>query len=218
MPKVSGKWTGLQEIINDFKRLGTLDAAQIKQDLMQLIGDTCVKLLQQYSPKDTGDYSRGWKIISISADQVQVGNDNDELVDILEGGTDPRTIEPRVGRQNGVLVFEMNGQTVFSRYVNHPGTPAQPHIQTVQNIMDELMIEFIQAIMAKHSPLFSNGSIPSIPKKSNIQNIGGLAKFNRNVGKGRIHITRPRTGRRIFKRRLGLRRRTGQSIRNIQIG
>jgi hypothetical protein len=38
----------------------------------------------------------------------------------VTGGTRPHRITPR--RQGGVLRFTVNGQVVYARYVNHPGT------------------------------------------------------------------------------------------------
>lgn len=41
--------------------------------------------------------------------------------------TKPHRIEPR--RPGGVLRFTVNGQVVYARFVNHPGTKAQPFLQ-----------------------------------------------------------------------------------------
>jgi hypothetical protein len=41
--------------------------------------------------------------------------------------TRPHRIEPR--RPGGVLRFTVNGQVVYARFVNHPGTKAQPFLQ-----------------------------------------------------------------------------------------
>lgn len=211
-----GYWTGLNEIKEDFTKLASTDVENIKRELITLIGTTCLKLLQEASPKATGEYSRGWKIINQTATAIEIGNDNDGLVDILEKGTGPRRIYPKVGPQNGVLVFDIGGKTVFSRYVNHPGTSPQPHIEKVREVMDSLILDFVQAIMSKYSKFFN---ISAMPKTSNIQKIGGLSGFNANMGRGRIHMIRPRTGFKVFKRRIGLRRRTGHSIRSdIKIG
>lgn len=42
-------------------------------------------------------------------------------------GTRPHRIFPR--RPGGVLRFTVNGQVVYARYVNHPGSKAQPFLQ-----------------------------------------------------------------------------------------
>lgn len=43
---------------------------------------------------------------------------------LLENGTEPHTIVPKNSK---VLVFDINGKTVFTTKVNHPGTKPQPH-------------------------------------------------------------------------------------------
>ena len=44
----------------------------------------------------------------------------------MERGTPPHRIEPRSA--DGVLVFQVNGRTVFAKSVAHPGTQAMPFI------------------------------------------------------------------------------------------
>jgi hypothetical protein len=44
----------------------------------------------------------------------------------VDQGTRPHEIKPK--RPGGVLVFKMNGQTVFAKKVHHPGTKAQPFV------------------------------------------------------------------------------------------
>lgn len=51
---------------------------------------------------------------------------------IVSGGQRPHTITPRT--QGGVLVFEVDGRTVFTKRVNHPG--AQPRTWWTDAIRD----------------------------------------------------------------------------------
>lgn len=43
---------------------------------------------------------------------------------LLENGTEPHTIVPK---NASVLAFDINGETIFSKNVHHPGTNPQPH-------------------------------------------------------------------------------------------
>ena len=43
---------------------------------------------------------------------------------LLENGTQPHTILPK---NSSVLVFEKDGETIFTRKVNHPGFSPMPH-------------------------------------------------------------------------------------------
>jgi hypothetical protein len=45
----------------------------------------------------------------------------------VHDGTGPHVIRPR--RPGGVLRFEKGGEVVFTTYVNHPGTRAQPWLR-----------------------------------------------------------------------------------------
>lgn len=213
-----GTWHGLKEIRQDFTNLSKTGAQNIKTNLMRMIAESCIEIATQYSPVDSGEYANGWYVITLTDTLVEIGNKQDELVDILERGTPPHRINARPG---GRLVFEMDGQTIFTSYSNHPGTAPQPHIDKILKIMNELIIDFIQGVMAQSSPLFqTTGTVPKMRNTSNIAGIGGLGGANKNIGRGRIHITRVRTGRRILKRRIGLRRRMGHLISgaNIKIG
>lgn len=48
----------------------------------------------------------------------------------VEKGTAPHLIQPR--RTDGVLCFEVGGETIFAKYVNHPGTRPQLFIKTAR--------------------------------------------------------------------------------------
>lgn len=45
----------------------------------------------------------------------------------IHEGTRPHVIRPR--KPGGVLRFEMHGEVVFARHVNHPGTRANPFLR-----------------------------------------------------------------------------------------
>jgi bacteriophage HK97-gp10 putative tail-component len=48
----------------------------------------------------------------------------------VENGSPPREITPRGG---GALRFEMNGQTVFAKRVQHPGSEERPFMQQARD-------------------------------------------------------------------------------------
>ena len=49
------------------------------------------------------------------------------LAHLVEFGTAPHRIEPR--RKGKVLAFEVNGETVFTTHVDHPGARQQPFLR-----------------------------------------------------------------------------------------
>lgn len=201
-------------IVREWKQLSMSDSHRIKAELISLIGKTCIEFLRIMTPKHSGDTAEKWFVISQSDTHVEIGNAEDALVDILDKGTSGHLIKGR-------LKFEINGDTVFASQVWHPGTQPQPFIQDVLTRMDDLIFDFVSAVLARNSPLFDTKDQKiRINKTSNLAGIGGLGGPNRNQGRGRITISPIRTGRKVFKRRIGLRRRTGHAPneREIKIG
>lgn len=209
-----GKWDAeFHKIKREWGKLAQTDATNIKKDLLQLIAHTAIQLLRNETPKDSGDTASQWQIITLSETVVEIGHPDPELVDIIDKGSGGHII-----RGNPVLKFDIGGDDVFAKQIFHPGTKPQPFIHRVQDIMNDLMLDFVETVLANHSPLFKTGrNKVRINRDSNIANVQGLAGFNRNIGRGRITMTRVRTGRRVFKRRIGRRRRTGQFIGGTKV-
>lgn len=64
---------------------------------------------------------------------------------LLENGTDPHTIVPKNAK---ALMFQVNGETVFTKKVNHPGTKPQPHfIPALQKNKLKYKKEIIKSIL-----------------------------------------------------------------------
>jgi HK97 gp10 family phage protein len=79
-------------------------------------------------PVDTGRLRNSLQI-RVDTDRVTIGP-NENIADYggyVEFGTKPHVIRPKT--PGGVLVFKMNGTTVFAKKVNHPGTKAQPFVR-----------------------------------------------------------------------------------------
>ena len=67
--------------------------------------------------------------IEVDPDRVTIGP-NQNIADYggyVEFGTKPHVIRPK--KPGGVLVFKMNGMTVYAKKVHHPGTKAQPFVR-----------------------------------------------------------------------------------------
>lgn len=78
-------------------------------------------------PVKTGKL-RGSLRIKVSTDTVIIGpNENiAPYAGYVEFGTRPHEIRPK--NPNGYLVFKMNGKTIYTRKVHHPGTKPQPYV------------------------------------------------------------------------------------------
>jgi HK97 gp10 family phage protein len=67
--------------------------------------------------------------IKVESDRVTIGPNERQAPygGYVEFGTKPHVIRPK--NPSGVLVFKINGQKVFAKKVNHPGTQAQPYVR-----------------------------------------------------------------------------------------
>ena len=96
--------------------------------------------LKDTAPFVTGEMRRttGVEISSITDRRITATAMIDvEYAEYVTQGTRPHVILPR--KPGGVLVFESNGQTVFTRRVNHPGTKANDFYDVVVNSWDRYL-------------------------------------------------------------------------------
>jgi HK97 gp10 family phage protein len=79
-------------------------------------------------PVDTGKL-RGSLGIRVHTDSVVIGPNESiaPYAGYVEFGTRPHEIRPK--NPKGYLVFKMNGKTVYTRLVHHPGTQPQPYVR-----------------------------------------------------------------------------------------
>lgn len=116
-----------KETINNIVKTQQEIAMDIRDDVRKL------------APKDTGRYADSIKVgetivsrnkitTEIYTDATVISSNGTEynLGYLLETGTSPHLIEPV---NSNVLHFLINGQDVYAKRVNHPGTVAQPHFE-----------------------------------------------------------------------------------------
>ncbi len=124
---------GLYILANDLVRLDTADY----RPFLSRVGAAVAKNIDARTPYKTGELVRNNAFEVISNDAIAFTNDL-FYAPYVHNGTKPHVIRPK--NAGGVLVFEVNGQTIYTKLVNHPGTNAQPFI--TQGIDDSiLMIE-----------------------------------------------------------------------------
>lgn len=123
----------LHAVAVDLSRLASADY----QPLLKQIGAAVLKNIDSRTPYKTGQLVRGNSFEVMGNDAVAFSNDI-YYAPYVHNGTPPHVIRPK--NAGGVLVFEVNGQTIFTTLVNHPGTKPQPFI--TQGIDDSIpMIE-----------------------------------------------------------------------------
>lgn len=90
--------------------------------------------LKRTAPVDTGNLQRktGVEVETVTPQRITAEARIDtDYAAFVTMGTSPHVIRPR--QPNGVLVFNVGSQTVFTRRVNHPGTQANPFYDDVVN-------------------------------------------------------------------------------------
>lgn len=208
-------WTGLADIVDDFRNLAK-SGGSVNSEFIDLVEDATLTLIKAESPVgETGEYRNSWDTISKAQSSLAIGTSLPELADMLEEGTDSHVIKAKGKLFGGadLLMFpNADGEIIYRKKVNHPGTKAQPHMSRVSTVLDSLILDFFQQILARHSPGIFRGAMPRVKHESNISGIVGLGKFTSLRGRGTITLHRVRTGRKKLQRRIGLRRRTGAGI------
>ena len=80
---------------------------------------------------------------SMVVGRVTAGGGTAPYVDLLETGTAPHVITPK---NASALAFNWNGQDVFFKRVNHPGTQAYHIVENTFEAMEDEIIASLQAI------------------------------------------------------------------------
>lgn len=204
MPR--SQWVGLDRIRNEFNQF-QFAGSKTQSKFLDLIGKQAVFLLQQNTPKDSGELANSWRIMNKSTNMIEVGTDQVDLVEALVQGSPPHIIEPK---DKSVLRFEKDGQEIFAARVFHPGIPRNPFLDGVASVLSRIIIDTLERAISQQHPYFAS-----------LRGIGGKGRRFQQVGRtsagltggitfaGRATLVRAGTGRRQLKRRLQLRRRRG---------
>jgi hypothetical protein len=104
------------------------------------LGDKYLEVIKDRTPVKTGETKKSWTLHIHQNDLKGVRwtispDGREKIVECLEFGTVPHIIYPKAARAemgiygnrsspSGVLVFEMDGETIFVKHVHHPGTKA----------------------------------------------------------------------------------------------
>lgn len=138
----------LANLIDDFDRIGSMEAEDIVQPAIEAAIEDIATLARRYAPRDTGELAN-----SIEA---RIGPKTGTVVAtaphaaFVEFGTwSHNLLEPKSGTYEIVPVraralrFEVDGDVVFAQKVNHPGVEAQPFLNPAA---DEIVPEFVEML------------------------------------------------------------------------
>lgn len=99
------------------------------------LGEEALKIIKERTPKKTGVTAESWALTvkkhfyGVSWKIASVGRE--DIVRHLEYGTKPHIIQAAEG---SVLAFEVDGKTVFTTVVHHPGTKPLGFVRGVQEL------------------------------------------------------------------------------------
>lgn len=87
---------------------------------------------------ESGDLGRSWRLVEINELTYQLVSDAPHAPFVSEG-TRSHVIEAR----GSVLAFEIAGQEVFARRVEHPGTEPNPYVENAFAAMEGRRDQFV---------------------------------------------------------------------------
>jgi hypothetical protein len=119
----------LKKLADDTKKIAAVTVAETK--------DYALKRGEQLTPRISGLMSQSWYATKRSDLEYEISNRAPYFLYFIMG-TAPHQIRPRFA---SVLRFEVGGQTIFTKLVNHPGT--KPH-DLLSKLADEVKAEIPQ--------------------------------------------------------------------------
>ena len=112
------------------------------------LGDTAYSQIKEDTPKKTGKLAREWELNKTEKGKAiesgllwKVTNPNQDVLHFLEYGTKPHIIVPK--NEGGVLVFNIDQQTIFSKIVRHPGTKPLAFVTRLQMAVNKLGLKIL---------------------------------------------------------------------------
>jgi len=146
------------DLINLIDDLKIASGEDIEREAGQIIAQTAQRVAsvsRAKAPKKTGKLANSIHVRYLSPLSVEVGPNVDYGV-FQEFGTGTRgefptamyQIKPK--KPGGVLVFQVDGKTVFARVVNHPGIPPHPYMRPAfEEVLGDTATKLIESGLAQ---------------------------------------------------------------------
>lgn len=153
---MSFKWTN--KILHETLSRTAAEERVFVQDTLDELGNRLVELIQQFAPKDTGEYAGSWRVSEVTENKVVVSSpDNLKFVIFEFTGARPHKIkgEP-LAWEGGKFGPGMH----FAFSVWHPGINKQPHVRPAMNqLIQTEANQIITRNAKKHLSIFSRSAI-----------------------------------------------------------
>ena len=165
------------------------------KDLQQMYLEAIVPA----SPRDTGDYAKGWHLGPIRGNRAAIYNKYGELFAWLEfTGTRRHKIRAKgkaAGGADHLKIEIRNGVFIFPVEVDHPGTEPEPHARpTMRTLMQNAFIIVASNMDKFGSQLFTRKNIP--PREQALREVKSKVKRS-SIKKQKVNKSgRKRIGRR----------------------
>jgi HK97 gp10 family phage protein len=119
-------YVDLSKLADDLNQAAQQSGSSINEVLQQ-IGNEIAAEAQDVVPVRTGNLKNSIAVVA-GQNQVYVGPDVSQApyAAFVEYGTEPHEITPKKAR---VLAFRVQGQLVYAKKVQHPGTRPQPYMR-----------------------------------------------------------------------------------------
>lgn len=112
--------------------------------------DVLLEDIRKNAPKDSGRYAKSWKKGRKTENTIELVTPQGRLFIILEfEGRRPGRID-RIRAE--ALHFEVSGEEIFARHVDHPGFPPIPHVRPALNRLKPRIIDIFFANLTEAYP------------------------------------------------------------------
>ena len=95
-------------------------------EILDESADVLLAEIRKTAPKKTGKYAKSWKKDNSTENSIQITTPMGNLYIILEF---QGRRSGRISARRNVLHFQVDGQDVFAKFVDHPGFPPIPHVR-----------------------------------------------------------------------------------------
>lgn len=111
------------------------------EQILTVAADGIAERMRREAPVKTGALRDSIKVTTEPGKRI-IGPDV-PYADFVVLGTAPHRIEAKPG---SVLAFAVGGETVFAKYVNHPGTKPNPFVRrALESYIDDVAKQFAEA-------------------------------------------------------------------------
>lgn len=149
----------LSDLTSDLDDIGNLPPEWIVEDVLDMALGNIETLAKRYAPRDTGELARSIEVQQGPTTGTVVAT-ADHAVFVEFGTWSHHLYRPKAGtyeirpRHAQALRFEIDGEVIFTKKVDHPGIEAQPFMAPA---VAEVVPDFVDLLASKGVRLIVDG-------------------------------------------------------------